>query len=318
MISIAMAPMEGITTAIYRRIYKSYFEGVDVFYTPFLSLNQTHKFKTREKKEFLPYSDDLIPQVLTNSASDYSWAAGVLQEAGYGEININMGCPSKTVVTKHKGAGMLLDIDHLRQFYDEIFEATEKGGLPAISVKTRIGMEDLKEADEVAEILASYPFKNVIIHPRLQKEFYGGSPHMEVFDEICGKMRDKGSSAGIIYNGDLNTTGDVEAFYKSHDESIGIMLGRGLLKDPLLPAKVKGLTPPSGNVVYSFIRDLYDAYEGELSGQRDVLFKMKDLLIYMLMDQPPESKTVKRIKKAKTKSEMLEAVMQMCYSYENN
>ncbi len=141
---------------------------------------------------------------------------------------------------------------------------------------------------------------------------------MEVFDEICGKMRDKGSSAGIIYNGDLNTTGDVEAFYKSHDESIGIMLGRGLLKDPLLPAKVKGLTPPSGNVVYSFIRDLYDAYEGELSGQRDVLFKMKDLLIYMLMDQPPESKTVKRIKKAKTKSEMLEAVMQMCYSYENN
>ncbi|MCR5098500.1 MAG: tRNA-dihydrouridine synthase family protein [Lachnospiraceae bacterium] len=311
MITIAMAPMEGITTAIYRRIYKRYFEGVDVFYTPFLSLNQTHKFKTREKKEFLPFQDDLIPQVLTNSAADYIWAAGVLQEAGYDEININMGCPSKTVVTKHKGSGMLSDIERLKRFYDEIYEATEKNGLPAISVKTRIGMEDLSEADEVADILASYPFSKVIIHPRLQNEFYGGSPHMEVFEDICGKMRDSGSVAGIIYNGDLNTTGDVEAFYENHDESMGIMLGRGLLKDPLLPSKIKGLTPPSGRVINSFIRDLYDAYETELSGQRDVLFKMKDVLMYMLMDQPPESKTVKRIKKAKTKSEMLEAVMQM-------
>ena len=64
-ISVEMAPMEGITTAIFRRCYRKWFHGVDREYTPFLVANKNHKFKTREKREFIPFSDSVVPQILT-------------------------------------------------------------------------------------------------------------------------------------------------------------------------------------------------------------------------------------------------------------
>ena len=97
---IAMAPLEGITTHVFRKIYKKHVSGVDIFYTPFLSANHTHKFKTREKREFLPYEGDLVPQLLTNSVEDFLWAAEQLKAAGYSEVNLNAGCPSGTVFSK--------------------------------------------------------------------------------------------------------------------------------------------------------------------------------------------------------------------------
>ena len=55
-ITVEMAPMEGITTAIFRRVYAKWFDSCDRAYTPFLVANSTHKFKTREKQEFLPFT----------------------------------------------------------------------------------------------------------------------------------------------------------------------------------------------------------------------------------------------------------------------
>ena len=326
---IYMAPMEGITTSTYRDVFKRHFAGVDLFYTPFLSLNHTHKFKTREKREFIPYQDDLVPQVLTNSSEDYIWAAGELKEAGYKRININMGCPSSTVVTKNKGAGMLLDTDRLRKFFDDIFENTKAHDLPDISIKTRIGMEDVAETEKLAHIYASYPFYEIIIHPRLRSDFYNGSVRLDSFATMAEIIAEKRPETEIVYNGDIFTPEDAFKIFEKFPMTRGVMLGRGMVANPALAAEIKGqvtnpalaaeikgwVTNPAPTAkktspedICSFAKELYEAYSEILSGERDVLFKMKDVAMYMAIRLPDDAKAKKAIKRAKNKSEILSAI----------
>ena len=111
------APMEGVTGAMWRRTHQKYFPGADQYYTPFLTPTQAHKLTPREKRELLPEyngSAVLVPQIMTRQAENFIWCAGAMGELGYEEVNLNLGCPSATVVTKGKGAGMLADLDALR------------------------------------------------------------------------------------------------------------------------------------------------------------------------------------------------------------
>ena len=123
-----LAPLEGITTYIYRNAYAHHFGKVDRYYTPFLSLHKEKEFNHKEKQEISPLNNEgirVIPQVLTNSSEDFLRAAKKLKDLGYGEINLNAGCPSGTVTTKAKGAGMLEDPMRLDKFLSEIFEKSE-------------------------------------------------------------------------------------------------------------------------------------------------------------------------------------------------
>ena len=145
------APMEGLTDSIYRRLHHKYFPGVDRYYMPFLSPTIHRTLTHREDRE-LPMADSVaftaVPQVLTKVAEDFLWAAQVCRDRGYEEVNLNVGCPSGTVVSKGKGSGMLRDPDHLDRFLDEIFQASV---LP-ISVKTRLGIENPDEFPAILEI----------------------------------------------------------------------------------------------------------------------------------------------------------------------
>ena len=109
------APMEGLTDSIYRRLHHSFFGGVDRYYMPFLSPTMHRTLSAKESRE-LPMADSVdfvaIPQVLTKSCEDFLWAAHVICDRGYSEVNLNLGCPSGTVVAKGKGAGMLRDLEN--------------------------------------------------------------------------------------------------------------------------------------------------------------------------------------------------------------
>lgn len=310
---IAMAPMEGVTTAIYRNVYRKYFGGVDAYFTPFLSLNQTHTFKKREKREVIPYREDLIPQVLTNSCEDFVWGATELGALGYSEININMGCPSGTVFAKNKGSGMLRNPDNMKQFLEDIFKEKDRHNLPEISVKLRTGVEDAGEAKQLAGIISQFPFCEVIVHPRLRKDYYNGECDLDAFD-IFKKAISTGpyaDSTQIMYNGDLNDIDDVAKFTNRFPDVNRIMLGRGLLGNPALAEQITNESAEitdRGRKLYDFIANLFLAYEPELACERDVLFKMKDLMTFMISDEQKDSKAAKRIKKAKNKADFLTAV----------
>ena len=306
-----MAPMEGITTAVYRRVYRKWFEGIDRTYTPFLVANRTHKFKTREKKEIEVCSPDLVPQILTNQAEHFIWAAHELHKAGFGEINLNAGCPSATVTTKRKGAGMLDDIRALKSFLDEIFSEKEKGDLPEISIKTRVGFSSYLEAEDIADLYAKYPFSRVIVHPRIRDDFYNNVPNTEAF----GIFYDRIPHEALVFNGDLKTAEDVRKICDEFPEISGIMIGRCLLADPFLPERICAGADPRGDdfsdrekkILLSFLEELYEDYERELS-EATAIIKMKELWNFMAVSFPDNKKQLKAISKSRNGSEYKTAV----------
>ena len=88
------APMEGITGYVYRNAHHRFFPGADQYFTPFLSPAQNHKLSSREKNDILPGHNagiSLVPQILTNKAEDFIWAAKELSSYGYREVNLNLG-----------------------------------------------------------------------------------------------------------------------------------------------------------------------------------------------------------------------------------
>ncbi|MCR5649876.1 MAG: tRNA-dihydrouridine synthase family protein [Lachnospiraceae bacterium] len=310
-ISVEMAPMEGITTAVYRSVYRKWFEGTDRMYTPFLVANQTHKFKTREKKEIGSCPPDLVPQILTDRAEHFVWALRELQKAGFCEVNLNAGCPSATVTTKKKGAGMLADINALRSFLDEVFIIKEREDLPEISVKTRVGVSSYSEAKEIADLYAAYPFSKVIVHPRIRDDLYNNTPSPDAFNIFYERIPNE----ILVFNGDLRTTEDVRKIREIFPGLSHIMVGRGLLADPFLPKRILRCEDTGGDVfsvdekktLLGFLEELYEEYERELSEGTAVL-KMKDLWNFMEVSFPEQKKQLKAIRKSRSGSEYRMAV----------
>ncbi|MBQ7432613.1 MAG: tRNA-dihydrouridine synthase family protein [Lachnospiraceae bacterium] len=297
---IYFAPMEGITTITYRSVFRQHFSGVDRYFTPFLVANQNHRFKNREKQEIVPVQGAVVPQVLANRAEDFIWAVQELAKWGYEEVNLNLGCPAATVVTKGKGAGLLSDVKKLDEFFGEVFACSH---IPKISIKTRIGMKDAKEVVPLAELFARYPFSEVIIHPRLREDFYANTPNLEAFRIMKEKL-----SCPICYNGDLCTTEDVQAFSGQFPEVDTIMLGRGLLANPALAREIQGQEPLQREELAAFLQDLQERYQAILSGERDVLFKLKELWFYLGRLFPDQERELREVKRARKLSEYEDAV----------
>ncbi len=273
---IYAAPMEGITTFLYRRIHHKYFSGIDKYFTPFLALNQTHRFKQREENEFLPDQNPVlpVPQFLTKSSVDFLWAAEMMQSFRYSEVNLNTGCPSATVVTKGKGAGMLADTEQLDQFWSEVFD--KKSPDLKISVKTRIGMSNMKEMAELIEIWNRYPFHEIIIHPRFREDYYDHEPRLDAFQQCASEC-----IVPVCYNGEIKSVTDYDRIYKQFPEISSVMIGRGLIENPALARELKGGLPAQIEEVKAFHDELLQGYIQLMEGERDVLFKMKDLWTYM-------------------------------------
>ena len=149
--NLYFAPMEGLTGYVYRNAHRACFGGVDKYFTPFLSPNQNHRFTAKEEKDVRPEHNEgisLVPQILTNRAEDFIWAAGEMKARGYREVNLNLGCPSGTVVSKYKGAGFLARQEALNRFLDQIFQEVDL----EISVKTRIGIAAPEEFPELPTV----------------------------------------------------------------------------------------------------------------------------------------------------------------------
>lgn len=119
----------------------------------------------------------LVPQLIGNRADEFLMMIRQLEELGFTSVNLNFGCPSGTVVSKRKGAGFLADPKELEMLLEEVLENSPL----AVSVKTRVGIKDLDEWEALCGVYAKFPLEELIIHPRLQKDYYSGTPRMETF-----------------------------------------------------------------------------------------------------------------------------------------
>lgn len=291
-----MAPLEGITTYLLRNIHKEMFPGVDKYYTPFVSPTSNHDFKSREKKDVIPEHNQgmpLVPQILSNRADEFLYTADRLVEFGYHEINLNLGCPSGTVVSKGRGSGFLGCLDELDRFLDELFK---KMKVP-LSIKTRIGRDDPSEFEEILKIYNKYPVYELTIHPRVRTDFYKGKPDWDVFERALENSRNP-----VCYNGDINSKEDYERFCQRFPTVERIMIGRGLMANPGLVRELQTGQVTTWEECLAYATALQRAYE-KVMPEVPVLFKMKELWSYMSQAHPDGAKVWKKIKKAKRLSE---------------
>jgi len=260
------APLEGLTDSFFRQLHHKYFPGLTRYYTPFFSPTVHRSLTPREARE-LPPADSLpfqvVPQLLTKVPEDFLWMAGQCKELGYDEVNLNLGCPSGTVTAKGKGSGMLSDTEALDRFLDAVFSATPID----ISVKTRIGVADPGEFPALLEVFNRYPIKELTIHPRVRKEFYNGSVHMDVFAYAA-----QHSVNPLCYNGDLRSCAEIRSIEEKFPAVEAVMIGRGLIADP-------GMLTPGGTTVSAleaFHDELLEHYLEAFGGSRNAMFRLKE------------------------------------------
>lgn len=236
---------------------------------------------------------------------------------GYDEVNLNLGCPSGTVVSKGKGSGFLAHPGELNEFLEQVFDGLDL----KISVKTRIGKTDPGEFEQLMEIYNRYPLSELIIHPRVQKEFYKGIPHRDVFAHAFQVSKNP-----VCYNGDLFTVSDFHQFRQAFPEVETVMLGRGLIANPALALQLaerdavgKGRKDGGTRAVrydpkqekirlLDFHDALYHHYQETMPGERPTLFKMKELWSYMIFLFRDGEKCGKKIRKAQNFREYEAAV----------
>lgn len=285
-----LAPMEGITTYIYRSTFQKYYGGISRYYTPFLA---SMHLSAREKNEILPEHNEgmtLIPQILSNRADEFLEITKSLQAYGYDTVNLNLGCPSGTVVSKHRGAGFLAVPEDLDVFLAEIFDKCPL----KISIKTRIGISDESEWDDILKIYEKYPVEELIIHTRLQKDFYKlpARPHTFAAARRLG--------IPLCYNGDITSIEAQQAALAADPSIDRMMLGRGIIADPELAKTLSGHAPVRDkDRLLNFLTDICDRYLTEMSGgERNTLYKLKEIWVYLGSLFEYGEKYVKKIKKA--------------------
>lgn len=269
------APMEGVTDHIFRGVHHRCFGGVDKYYTPFFSPTNDGRFPPRDRRDFDPEVNrgmTVVPQLLTKYAEDFLWAARVLAELGFEEVNLNLGCPSGTVTAKGKGSGLLTDLASLERLLDGIFA---EAPLP-ISVKTRLGWSEPEELARLLELFERYPICELTVHCRVKEDLYKKPARPW---ELALPLEK--SSAAVCYNGDLFTPTDVAALQNRFPHLPAAMLGRGAIADPALFRRVKGGAAASREELATYTDALFEGYCQGFGSPRAALGRMKEIWFYL-------------------------------------
>lgn len=287
-----VAPLEGITDTVFRRTHAKYYPGAARYYTPFISPTMHHIFTPRELRELAPENNPgmvLVPQLLGRNASDLLWAAQELVDMGYPEMNLNLGCPSGTVVAKRKGAGLLAHLEELDSLLRVLFRASPL----KISIKTRLGMESPEEFFKLISIYDQYPVCRLIVHARTRSEQYSGPVHWDAFGEALCR-----SKIPLSYNGDLFSSEDVRRFREAYPSVGCVMLGRGLIADPAMIVKLNDGCSDTATLK-SFHDELCSEYIRVFGDSHAAMHRMKAIWTHLLPSFSNAGIYRKRLIKAK-------------------
>jgi len=232
-----LAPLADVTDAAFRRAIAKYSKpyGPDVFWTEFVSADGLIRADEEGRKKLLAdlmYTEAERPIVaqLFSSESEYmEGAAKLCQELGFDGIDINMGCPDRSIEKQGCGSAMIKNPARAR----EIIRAAKRGApkLP-VSVKTRLGYNKDELETWLPELLAEDPAA-VTIHARTRKEMSKVPARWERVKRAVEIRDEMGSEALIIGNGDALNMEDARAKARASGAD-GVMLGRAIFGNPWL------------------------------------------------------------------------------------
>lgn len=292
---ISLAPLQGYTDWVFRQAYEKCIGGVDEFYTPFLVLQNSGEVRTSHKREvepFLERNNRLVPQFLAGSIEEFQFFETYFSELGYQKMNWNLGCPFPMVTRKNKGSGLLPYPERIKEILENAYS-----GKINLSIKMRLGLEDKSEIFPVLNAIKDFNVDEIIVHPRIGKQMYKGSADRDCFEQIQGNFKKT-----IAFNGDIERLEDYDSLISRFPDLKHVMIGRGVLKDYWLPAKIKGIDIPSANERKLALRKMHDeifsTYSSFLSGDNQILQKVKPFWEYFSSQFEEERKVYKGIKKS--------------------
>ena len=296
--TVYLAPLEGVTDAVFRRVHRDCFSGVAKYFIPFVSPTQNLAFTARDLSILAPENGFGVPQLLCKDAALFLWAAQALGDMGYDEVNLNLGCPSGTVTAKGKGSGLLADVPALERLLDGVFA---RSPLP-VSIKTRIGYTRPDEFDRLLDVFARYPIHELIIHPRTRVEFYKGTPHREAFAKAHAAL-----DRPLCYNGDLFCEADCRE----------LMLGRGLIANPALAQSLGGGEALCKASLRAFHDRLLAAYQAKYPAHV-TLGRMREIAKHFVCCFDAPEKPRKAIRKATRIEAYLDVIDRLFAEHELN
>ncbi len=298
---LCLAPLEGITTYTYRNAHAELFGGCDTYYAPFIVPTDNERLTLKSLRDLKPENNkvNLKPQVMCMSADNFKGFVRKIKGIGYDEVNLNLGCPSNTVVHKSRGAGALKDIEALDKFLYDIFDEADI----KISIKTRAGFYNHDEFDNILRIYEKYPLSKLIVHPRVREEYYNGEPNLETFAKAYEIFKEN-----LCYNGNVYSVSDYCKISERFPEINSIMIGRGCVKNPAIFREIKGGKKLSTSELINFSNLLEERYTELFKSEVYALHKLKEIWMYSITNFKDEHKIVKAIKKSKKLSELNSAL----------
>lgn len=299
---LTFAPMEGVTGHVYRRVHAKMFGGADRYYSPFIAPDSAGAFKAGNLRDVLPENNEgvtLIPQILANRSEAFLAVARTLADMGYEEVNLNVGCPSGTVVAKHKGSGMLTDLRSLDDFLADVFSLCPI----AVSVKTRMGIRSTEEFGKILEIYDKYPISELIVHARDREGMYKSTPDISAFKAAFSSGR-----GNMTYNGNIFSSADLERVKAAVPGLGSFMVGRGCAADPALLRELRGGRPPEKEELREFHDVLVSETLSSGLAENFTVSRMKELWFYMGCLFPDGKKALREINKSRSMSDYRSAV----------
>ena len=269
---IYFAPLQGYTEAFYRRAHCAVIGGVAEYVTPFLRLekNELRPKDLRELGRPVQNPPNTVPQVLVKSPEELKTLLIPIEKAGYTKVDLNFGCPFPKVTQHGYGAGILPFPDAVKS----VLSALSNYPQINFSVKMRIGLESADELPPLIPLLNDAPLRHIVIHPRLGKQQYSGDLDMETFRFFV-----QSSVHPVIYNGDIRTIEDAMPYRD-------VMIGRGLLANPLLALDIKEGTIDAQSRL-TLLMAFHKALVVELQEIEQPLPKLKTIWDYFLPNAEP-------------------------------
>ena len=295
---IYFAPLQESTDSVYRNLYSAVFKNIDKYFAPYIARQNDGSIKKSHLREISSEKNKgykLIPQIMAENSEDFLFLANTLTGMGYTEINWNLGCPYPMATNKGLGSGLLPSPDKIKRIISDSLPKLSC----SVSVKLRSGLLSSDEIFSVIPVLNEFPLEEVILHPRIAKQLYKGEADTDIFNKIK-----EISKHPLVYNGDIVTLDDFIHFENLFQNTPAWMIGRGILKDPFLPSKIKTNIQYSIDekirLLHKFQEGIFEEYSKLLSGKSHLLMRMLKFWSYFCYSFPDPHKTLKRIKKAGT------------------
>lgn len=232
-----LSPMDGVTDSPMRQICKKY-GRVDLLTSEFVNVEGLHFARERLASElqFSSREQPLLLQIYGLNPEFFAQAVTLGLQHGFSGIDLNFGCPAKSVVHSGAGAGLIAQPDLAGKIFQAVRAVisaqptTSAGKRPTISIKTRLGVSEPRVSEWFSFLLSLKP-DLITVHGRTLKQGYGGQADWQAIAQVVALRNQLSPETAIFGNGDVKSLSQARILVKQTGVD-GVVIGRAALGNP--------------------------------------------------------------------------------------